>query len=140
MLIEDAEKATKLARAIMSDITLYNGDKIARAADPKTDLASEIDEGRSLFRSRVAPAHHRVFEDAVAAWSPPRARPKIEPPGQHADLATPGERAEKPPASNAPVVAAFLVVLLVVGALVFFFALHANSHHEPEPAKHEGRR
>lgn len=57
-LIETEEAARRLARAIASDLALYNEDKIAEGV--KNDnlfelMADEIKEGRDLFESRVAP-------------------------------------------------------------------------------------
>ena len=57
-LIETEEAARRLSRAIASDLSLYNEDKIVEGV--KGDnlfsvLEGEIEEGRALFRSRVAP-------------------------------------------------------------------------------------
>jgi hypothetical protein len=57
-LIETEEAARRLARAIASDLSLYNEDKIVQGiqGDNLFDvLSEEIEEGRALFRSRVAP-------------------------------------------------------------------------------------
>ena len=57
-LIETDEAARCLARAIASDLTLYNEDKIAEGIrnDNLFDvMADEIQEGRDLYQSRVAP-------------------------------------------------------------------------------------
>ncbi len=57
-LIETEEAARRLARAIASDLSLYNEDKIVDGVtgDNLFDvLADEIEEGRALFKSRVAP-------------------------------------------------------------------------------------
>ena len=57
-LIETDEAARRLARAIASDLSLYNEEKIVEGVtgDNLLDLlADEIEEGRSLFKSRVAP-------------------------------------------------------------------------------------
>jgi len=57
-LIETDDAARRLARAIASDLSLYNEEKIVRGieADNLFDaLAEEIEEGRALFKSRVAP-------------------------------------------------------------------------------------
>jgi hypothetical protein len=58
-VIEDADKAVRLARAIASDISLYNEEKIKEGIQNDTffDVVSgELDEGRELYRSRVSPA------------------------------------------------------------------------------------
>jgi len=56
-LIETEEAARRLARAIASDLSLYNEEKIVQGVqgDNLFDvLAEEIEEGRALFKSRVA--------------------------------------------------------------------------------------
>lgn len=57
-LIDTEEAARRLARAIASDLSLYNEEKINEGLehDNLFDLLSEeIEEGRALFKSRVAP-------------------------------------------------------------------------------------
>ncbi|MEM9189789.1 MAG: hypothetical protein AAGF12_11470 [Myxococcota bacterium] len=57
-LIETEEAARRLARAIASDLSLYNEEKIVEGVtkDSLFDvLSDEIEEGRALFKSRVAP-------------------------------------------------------------------------------------
>ena len=57
-LIETEEAARRLARAISSDLALYNEDKIAEGVRNDTlfeVMSEEIQEGRDLFESRVAP-------------------------------------------------------------------------------------
>lgn len=56
-LIDTPEAAMRLARAIASDISLYNEEKIIAGIreDNLFDiLADELDEGLNLYRSRVA--------------------------------------------------------------------------------------
>ncbi|MEZ4255292.1 MAG: hypothetical protein R3A78_06175 [Polyangiales bacterium] len=56
--IETPEAARRLARAIASDLSLYNEEKIEQGirGDNLFDvLAEEIEEGRALFQSRVGP-------------------------------------------------------------------------------------
>lgn len=58
-LIEEPEKAMRLARAIASDISLYNEEKIRTGIENDTffdAIAGELDEGRQLYKSRVSPA------------------------------------------------------------------------------------
>ena len=48
----------RLARAICSDVSLYNEEKIVRGIEQDTffdALKEELEEGRELYRSRVAP-------------------------------------------------------------------------------------
>lgn len=57
-LIETEDAARRLARAIASDLSLYNEDKIVSGIqnDNLFDaLAEEIEEGRALFKRRVSP-------------------------------------------------------------------------------------
>jgi hypothetical protein len=57
-LIETEEAARRLARAIASDLSLYNEEKIVQGIqsdDLFTTLAEEIEEGRALYKSRVSP-------------------------------------------------------------------------------------
>jgi hypothetical protein len=57
-VIETEEAARRLARAIASDLSLYNEDKILeglQADNLYEALAEEIEEGRDLFKSRVVP-------------------------------------------------------------------------------------
>jgi hypothetical protein len=57
-LVENPDLAFRLARAIVSDIALYNQDKVAEGI--KNDnifevLAEELLEGREHFQTRVSP-------------------------------------------------------------------------------------
>jgi predicted NBD/HSP70 family sugar kinase len=57
-LIENEEAARRLARAIASDISLYNEEKIVRGIQNDTlfdEITEQIEEGRALFNSRVSP-------------------------------------------------------------------------------------
>ena len=57
-LIETPELANRLARAIASDLSLYNEEKIVegiRSDQLFEALDAEIAEGRELYLSRVAP-------------------------------------------------------------------------------------
>ena len=69
-LIETEEAARRLARAIASDLSLYNEDKILRGIQNDTlfdELKEEIEEGRELFKSRVAPVlyKHSFYDRAI---------------------------------------------------------------------------
>jgi len=140
-LIEDEEGARRLARAIMSDVTLYNDARIARAIDPERDLATELEEARQLFQARVAPRFYMVFEDAVRRWA---ADARARAPQRSAVEAAVEDQAHR----RAEVVAstertrtamtfALVVILIaVIGATVAFVA---HEHHDT-PGKHEGHR
>jgi spore germination protein GerM len=57
-LIETPEAANRLARAICSDVSLYNEAKIVQGIQQDTFfdlLRGELEEGRELYRSRVSP-------------------------------------------------------------------------------------
>jgi len=57
-LIDKAESATRLARAIVSDINISHEDKITEGIvrDNLFDLLSmEFSEGRELYRGRISP-------------------------------------------------------------------------------------
>jgi hypothetical protein len=66
-LIETEEAARRLARAIASDLSLYNEEKILQGIqnDNLFDaLAEEVEEGRALYKSRVSPdLYRRNFYD-----------------------------------------------------------------------------
>lgn len=66
-LIETEEAARRLARAIASDLSLYNEEKIVQGVqrdDLFNAIADEIEEGRALFKSRVSPdLYARNFYD-----------------------------------------------------------------------------
>jgi hypothetical protein len=57
-LIETEEAARRLARAIASDLSLYNEEKIMEGIQNDnlfSVLTEELEEGRALFKSRVSP-------------------------------------------------------------------------------------
>ena len=57
MTDEERMKAMRLARAIASDISLYNEPKIVKGIEQDTlfdVLKEEIEEGRELYKSRVS--------------------------------------------------------------------------------------
>lgn len=57
-LITTPEAATRLARAIASDLSLYNEEKIIDGIQNDSlfnVLRDEIEEGRELYKSRVSP-------------------------------------------------------------------------------------
>ena len=69
--IDTPEAAMRLARAITSDISLYNEQKIIAGIQNDSlfeDLAPELEEGLNLFCSRVSPellARGNYFNRAV---------------------------------------------------------------------------
>ena len=70
-LIDDPERALRLARAIVSDVMLYNADRVQEgiAADDVFErLAPQIEEARRFFESRVdseVAAKTNAFERAL---------------------------------------------------------------------------
>lgn len=53
---DNPDRARMLARAIASDLMLYNEERLTKAIQNDAvfeDLREEIEEGRTLFRSRV---------------------------------------------------------------------------------------
>ena len=57
-MIETEEAARRLARAIASDLSLYNEEKIMEGIQNDNlfqALSEELEEGRALFKSRVSP-------------------------------------------------------------------------------------
>ncbi len=69
-IVEDEHRARLLARAIASDIQLYNQDRIEAAAGGSlaAALRDQIDEGRQLFASRVVPHLHQTYEEVIAEF------------------------------------------------------------------------
>lgn len=60
---EEKAKAVRLARAIASDISLYNEEKIVKGIEQDTLLDAikdEIEEGRALYKSRVSEELYRT--------------------------------------------------------------------------------
>lgn len=57
-LIDNLDHAKRLARAILSDVAMYNKEKVEAGIKNDTifdDLKEELEEGRQHFLSRVAP-------------------------------------------------------------------------------------
>ena len=71
MTDEEKTKAMRLARAIASDISLYNEQKIVKGIEQDTlfdVLKEELEEGRQLYKSRVSPEVYQTtnfFDRAV---------------------------------------------------------------------------
>jgi len=57
-LIDKPERARQLARAIASDLSLYHEKKLVEGIEKDTlfdVMREEIEEGRTLYKSRVTP-------------------------------------------------------------------------------------
>ena len=71
MTDEEKIKAMRLARAIASDISLYNEQKIIKGIEQDNlfeVLKEELEEGRELYKSRVSPEifqRMNFFERAI---------------------------------------------------------------------------
>ena len=71
MTDEERTKALRLARAIASDISLYNEQKIIKGIEQDNlfdVLQDELEEGRELYKSRVSPelySNTNFFDRAV---------------------------------------------------------------------------
>ncbi len=69
--ITTPEAANRLARAICSDLSLYNEEKIIEGIENDTFfdvLSNELDEGRHLYKTRMAPDLFKAtnfFERAI---------------------------------------------------------------------------
>lgn len=69
--IDNIKKASQLARAIASDISIYNTQAIEESLARDnffTALAGELDEGRSLFHDKVSEEiceNTNIFEKAI---------------------------------------------------------------------------
>ncbi len=69
-LIENPDQARRLARAILSDVAIYNKEKLEEGIKNDTVfelLKDQLDEGRQHFVSRVAPglASSNIYDIAV---------------------------------------------------------------------------
>ena len=69
-VIENPDQAKRLARAILSDVALYNKEKLESGIKNDTVfevLKEELEEGRQHFVSRVAPnlASSNIYDIAV---------------------------------------------------------------------------
>lgn len=69
-LIDNPEQARRLARAIVSDVAIYNREKVEEGIKNDTIfelLTDQLDEGRQHFITRVVPelAASNIFELAI---------------------------------------------------------------------------
>jgi hypothetical protein len=69
-LISNPEQARRLARAIISDVAIYNREKVEEGIRNDTIfevLADELAEGRQHFNSRITPelATANIFDMAI---------------------------------------------------------------------------
>ena len=125
-MIDDEDKAHRLAKAICADVMLSNAAVKDAPANERAGLISEpISEGRALFASRVSPRLAGIFEAEVAASvavplgvtasslsTPTRAQAQ-----QQSVLAAP----VLPQSNGGNGLLIAVVVLIVVAAAGFFF-------------------
>ncbi len=69
-LIDNPEQARRLARAIISDVAIYNREKVEEGIKNDTIfelLSEQLEEGRQHFITRVVPdlAASNIFELAI---------------------------------------------------------------------------
>lgn len=110
--IREEAAARRLARAIASDVALYNEDKLrsGRSVD------AEVSEGRELFRKRVDPALWPLYDEGIelvlgARMGEPKANVPL------ADYRGLQRRIERAPAGPSPWPGRILLLSLV--AFVF---------------------
>ncbi|MBN1610363.1 MAG: hypothetical protein JW940_27290 [Polyangiaceae bacterium] len=65
-LITEQDSASRLARAIVTDVRLYNETRLLSGED----LTAEIAEARQLYRDHVEPSLYDGFETALAEVLP----------------------------------------------------------------------
>ncbi|MDP1828682.1 MAG: hypothetical protein Q8L48_35780 [Archangium sp.] len=125
-MIDEADKARRLARAICADVMLYNGTVKDAPIDQRAALISApVQEGRALFTSRVSPALLQVFEEAVEelvarplAIAPPAAAPRV--------VVAPVVSTGKPPSQlDPPMAERGPSLAIVIGVAVLFVILAA---------------
>jgi hypothetical protein len=80
-LLATTADAERLARAVLTDVQLFNERKLKglrEAAEVLEALQPEIEEGRTLFRQRVRHTLHDVFERAVKEWATAMAQHQVD--------------------------------------------------------------
>jgi len=116
MRIDTEEHASRLARAICADIELYNQDAIAAGQD----MTAALEEGRSLYRERVAERLLPIFEQVLAAKGLGAPRGAIEARRAFEPAASPHPPlpARTPPRPSASPALAIGIAVLVLAAAV----------------------
>ena len=97
-MIDDPQAARRLARAISSDVVLYNGDAVRAAppADRATILREPVSEARQLYISRVIPELLPIFDEEITrfceqlesgplSFDAPMPAPHVHPPVERAE-------------------------------------------------------
>ena len=125
-MIDDEDKARRLARAVCSDVMLYNAEVKAAPQPERAKLISgPMKEGRELYLARVSPGLGWVFDEVATELVAqpleidPRAIVDELPPAPHPPVRT-SERAPpvRPERGNLAVLIV-AAIILVATALVF---------------------
>lgn len=140
IVIDDPIAARRLARAICTDVQLYNDDKIrgVAPADAMRALEEPLSEGLQLYVSRVSPELRPLFHDAAremcerlgvpyhpisdAPSAPVRSEP-MPMPAAH----PPVPRREPAPSGVPPLLVMMIAVACAIGGAAAFFLL-SRSH------------
>jgi len=112
-LITTQEAATRLARAILGDIVLYNEEKLLQ----REDMSEEVQEGRALYQSRTDALLHDLYERELAASriAQPTAAPAPELPPPAAALPVRGSAQAPAQGANLLWIALGLIGLAALG-------------------------
>lgn len=136
-VIEDPERARRLARAICTDVQLYNSVQGLAPAEGARALAAPLREGLQLYVSRVSPGLRSLFDDAAremcervgvpfhpileatapsvpVASAMPMAAPHPE---------VPRRAPERPSSGVPPLLVALIAVACAIGGAAAFFVL-----------------
>jgi hypothetical protein len=149
--IEDRDKARSLARAIMADVTLYNSAKLQGAADPVAAVASEIEEARALFETRVTDSLFDCFDEQLVRWASDRGGTYVPSP-RTAHRPAPSAAASRSPAEEqrereqervriavAKIKRQRIILLagmlLITAAVIAFFAVERREEHQAHDKK-----
>ena len=129
-MIDDGEKARRLARAIFADVMLYNAAvKDAPLGERSALINGPLLEGRELYLSRVTPALASLFDEAVVEFvakplgilglAPQAAAPQPAP-STPARVSAPlrEPEAEKGPSSKLVLVVAIIVLAIAAAAFL----------------------
>lgn len=125
-MIDDGEKARRLARAICSDVMLYHPEvKDAPVAERSGLIDGPLLEGRALFLSRVVPALASIFDEEVLELvaKPLGITAPVRPPSVAPRSAAPPSALLREPApeqqSSSKLVLVVALVLLALAAAAF---------------------
>lgn len=126
-LIDDPDKARRLARAICADIVLYEGARVRAAvrAERAESLQRPVAEGRALYVSRVTPELYDLFDEALAAMTSQLGSGPV-PLGPPAGEGHPRVERDEQPAAGMRLVLLLVLALAVLGMGAAAFLLVAR--------------